>query len=289
MATANDVVSAGLKSIIVLGAESALDSADAQDFISAMNYYMFDLDARGVKLGYTEVSSLGDEITIPSGALRGLIANVAIEVAPEYGGNISPALIQRAKDGLKAMRRLGISLGKTALPSNLPIGSGNEGEYHYADSYYYPDQEEDILAEASGTPYASLSMTGNTTATTITTAGTSLLVAGTWVIDRAREVAGTAAGRITYSSEKDIILDIASTITVEPATASSQIISAYIALNGVEVAASRRQTEATASLPITIPFEYRMKLEKDDYIELFIANDTSTDNLLVSAATFKVR
>jgi len=86
MATVAQVLDASLKRIIVAGSESEINSQDATDFIFAMNTFMFDLDAQGVALGYTEVSDLSDDITIPIGALRGLITNMAVEISPDYGG-----------------------------------------------------------------------------------------------------------------------------------------------------------------------------------------------------------
>ena len=111
---------------------------------------MLALDAEGISLGYTEVDSLGDDVTIPTGALRGLIANMAIEVAPDYGGEISPGLLAAAAAGLRAMRRLGQRIPTSAFPSTLPIGSGNEGEIMRVTSHFYSDQEAEILAETTG-------------------------------------------------------------------------------------------------------------------------------------------
>jgi len=149
MATADQVVTAGLKSIIVLGAEAELEAVDAQDFIFAMNNFMFDLAANGINLGYTEVSGLGDEITVPVGALRGLISNVAIEVSPDYGGTVSPQLSRIAIEGKKTMELLGITIVPSRFPGTLPIGSGNEG-HGMRTSHFFPDQEAEILAEISG-------------------------------------------------------------------------------------------------------------------------------------------
>lgn len=147
--TAAQVLKASLQSILVQASEAPLEADEYQDTIFAMNNFMFDLAANGVNLGYTEVSDLADEITIPTGALRGLIANVAIEMAPEFGGVISEALAVRATSGIKTMRHLGLTLGPSAYPYTLPRGSGNEGNYSWTD-HFYPDLEATILAEASG-------------------------------------------------------------------------------------------------------------------------------------------
>jgi hypothetical protein len=150
MATVAQVAKAALQRILVQASEAALEPDEYQDFIFAMNNYMAQLDAQGVTLGYTEVSDLGDEVTVPTGALRGIIANMAIEVAPDYGGVVSEGLVKAAREGMQTMRTIGVRMGKTALPATLPIGSGNEDESFGMSGHFYPDQEAEILAETTG-------------------------------------------------------------------------------------------------------------------------------------------
>jgi hypothetical protein len=147
--TVAQVAKASLQRILVQASEAELQPDEYQDFIFAMNNFMLALDAEGVSLGYTEVSDLGDEVTIPTGALRGLIANMAIEVAPDYNGTVSPGLQLAANEGLKVMRLLGQRIPTSKFPSTLPIGSGNESIWP-ADAHFYPDSEADILAETTG-------------------------------------------------------------------------------------------------------------------------------------------
>ncbi len=150
MATVAQVAKASLQRILVQASEAPLEADEYSDFIFAMNNYMTELDAQGVSLGYTEVSDLGDDVTIPTGALRGLIANMAIEVAPDYNGVISQGLVKAARDGFNTMRMIGQSLGETKNPSTLPIGSGNEDMLYGFPGHFYPDEEAVILAETTG-------------------------------------------------------------------------------------------------------------------------------------------
>ena len=126
MATVQEVAKASLQRILVQASEAPLEADEYQDFIFAMNNYMSALEAEGVRLGYTTVYNLSDDVTVPQGALRGLIANLAVEVAPDYGGVVSPELIQQAVSGMKAMRQLGQRIKPTRNPSSLPLGSGNQ-------------------------------------------------------------------------------------------------------------------------------------------------------------------
>lgn len=148
MATVAQVATAALKRILVQGADAPLEADEYQDFIFALNNFMLALDAEGITLGYTEVSDLGDEVTVPTGALRGIIANMAIEVAPDYNGTISPALANAAAEGMQVMRIIGQTISPASYPSTLPIGSGNE---RYAGPKFYSGATEaEILAETTG-------------------------------------------------------------------------------------------------------------------------------------------
>ena len=129
--------------------EADLEADEYSDAMFAMNNYMESLSAQGINMGYTEVSNLSDAVTIPTGALRGLIANLAIEIAPDYNGVISQGLAQAAKDGFDAMQELGINIVSTYNPPTLPIGSGNTSTPGWDDNYY-ADNEDEILAETSG-------------------------------------------------------------------------------------------------------------------------------------------
>lgn len=147
MATASQVTKAILQEILVHGAESTLEAVEFQDTVFAMNNYMTALDAQGVKLRYTVVTDLGDEITIPNGALQGLISNVAIMVAPQFGATIEQSLIAKAKMGLDAMRKLGVSQERMRFPSTLPMGSGNESTSVSNDDHFYHGDTDNVLTE----------------------------------------------------------------------------------------------------------------------------------------------
>lgn len=150
MATVAQVAKASLQKILVQATEAPLEASELQDFIFTMNNFMLDLDANGVTLGYTVVSDVGDDVTIPTGALRGLIYNMAVECAPEYDGVITPFTQKIADSGMKTMQKIGQSVPTSAYPSTLPIGHGNEGTGTLWTNHFYPDQEELILAETTG-------------------------------------------------------------------------------------------------------------------------------------------
>jgi len=114
-----------------------------------MNRFMNRLSADGVALGYTEVTDLGDDITIPAGANEGLILNLALMLAPQYDEIPSNDLRANARAALKVMYKLGVSIGSMPFPSTLPIGSGNEQD-DFNNTHFYPELADEILTESNG-------------------------------------------------------------------------------------------------------------------------------------------
>ncbi len=152
MEKAGDMIKDALGEIVVAGAEAPVEPDEIQLGIRYMNRMMAALDARGVPLGYTEVSSLGDTVTIPAGANEGVIALLALRLWNQFsdGQPPPPVLIATAKSGLKALMDITFSIGQTEYPSTLPIGSGNEGDSTFNTTHFYPDLQADILAETTG-------------------------------------------------------------------------------------------------------------------------------------------
>lgn len=150
MATVAQVAQAALREIIVQGDSSPLEPEEYQDFMFAMNNYMTMLDAQGVALGYTLVNNLADPVTIPNGALVGLIKNMALQMAPQFGRTAPPELVIQAAAAENVMRMIGSPQLFTYLPSTLPIGSGNYDEQFGDSRFFYPGAPADILGETTG-------------------------------------------------------------------------------------------------------------------------------------------
>ncbi len=151
METAESVVRDILQEILVQGSEQAIQSVDSQTAIRYMNRYMSEIDAGlGISLGYTEVTSLADPITIADGAINGLIFNTAIRLLSSYDVQPNAQLRDSAKTGLSAMRKIARTPRVTILPSTLPLGSGNQGFNNFETRRFFPGQESSILDEQNG-------------------------------------------------------------------------------------------------------------------------------------------
>ena len=137
-----------------------------------------------------------------------------------------------------------------------------------------------------------ISMQGNTTQSVVGTpvggVGIPVLVAGVWVLDEVSQFTGSTNGRFTYIADNDVRLPILFSVSASPALSTGISISAYIAINGVAVAQSRRQGTGAANNPTSITLPWQYTFSTGDYVEVFIANDTNATNILVSSAVGRI-
>ena len=110
-------------------------------------YRMASLESRGVALGYTVVDGLNDPITIPDGAVEGLVLKLAIRLAPQFDAAVTQELRINAREAESAMFMLGVKTQPAKFPGTVPIGSGNEDDFHNS-SHFYEEGGTQILNEA---------------------------------------------------------------------------------------------------------------------------------------------
>ena len=148
--TASTVIRDALQELLVQASEQPIQPNEATDAMRYLNRMMFSWEAKGVALGYTVVTSLGDEITVPDGALEAVVFNLAIKLAPQYDVAVSLDLRQNAREAFKSALKLSITRPLSQYPSTLPVGSGNEGDT-FDNHHFYEVDENTILAETTGT------------------------------------------------------------------------------------------------------------------------------------------
>lgn len=145
----SEIVIDALEDIIVQAEEAPIEQAEARAAIRVLNDMMYAWAATGIEIGYSEVSDMGDPVTIPLGAVRGVKANLAIDLATKYDVVPSEAVRVKAKEGYRACVALSINMAGSDFPSTLPQGSGNTYP-GYTDNTFYPGQEDTILSETGG-------------------------------------------------------------------------------------------------------------------------------------------
>jgi len=148
--TAETIIFDALQLLGIQGDEEPIEAPMAQTAIRVLNRMMDSFAAEGINLGYTTVTDLSTPITVPLGAVRGMISNLAVELAPTYITSGIPASVAAlAANGKFVMQQLAVDIGATEYPNTLPRGSGNDLP-DYTKQHFYPDLEDDILAESPG-------------------------------------------------------------------------------------------------------------------------------------------
>ena len=148
MHTAGEVIVDALQNLIIQASESDINADEAQTAIRFMNDYMASIAAYpGINLGYTVVNNLGDPVTIPEGAIRGLKANLAIALAPQYSVPLTQELLIASQAGQKAMLAISFKIRRTQFGSTLPRGSGNDTRTNGRTSPFYPGIADNINTE----------------------------------------------------------------------------------------------------------------------------------------------
>lgn len=125
--TAGDIVKDALTELVTLAQEQSVPAVDMTTGIRYLNRMMATWSAKGIALGYTEVNSSSDIITVPAGASEAMVFNLALRLAHGFDVQVGQELAVNAAEAMKAARILGINPGKMNFSGNLPIGSGNEG------------------------------------------------------------------------------------------------------------------------------------------------------------------
>ena len=141
--TAQTLVSDILQELLINSAEQSIPAVDFQTTVRYLNRYMSMQDGDGVKLGYTEVTNPTDDITVPAGAINGIIYNVALNLATTYDVVVTPELAVKAQTGLNIMIKLGSPIQGTKYTSNTPRGSGNCNDTFSAFNFYDGCCEDD--------------------------------------------------------------------------------------------------------------------------------------------------
>ena len=148
METAKTVINDSLQEILVQASEQPIQPVDFQTARRYLNRMMATTPYNG--LGFTVITTPDDLVTVPMGALEGVIFNLAKRLLSSYDMPLTAELNESCKAGLKEIRRLAITIQPTRMPSTLPIGSGNEGDNLYNNYHFYPGVDDELVTEQGG-------------------------------------------------------------------------------------------------------------------------------------------
>ena len=136
--------------------------------------------------------------------------------------------------------------------------------------------------------YSQVTMQGNSTATTISTQGTAVKVAGTWVVQTESNFTGNTTGRLTYTGSTTEVVSANVSITFSHAGSGTDDLAVYIAKNGSVLTASKLTRAVTGNSRGNVGTFFNVSMATSDYLEVFVANDSDTSNITVVDCLFGV-
>ena len=128
--------------------------------------------------------------------------------------------------------------------------------------------------------YANVSMHGNATNTVITSTATPVKVAGTFVVGAEAGYTGDTTGRITHigNTARHIINAI---ISLSVTSGTNHRVSMYIAKNGTVLNDTKTTATTSSGLYRSLATFANLELDDGDYVEIFVRNESTTDDLIV--------
>lgn len=266
-----------------------------QDTVLANSYLDYVVNGTNYKISYTDfVSNLGVTGSLAQeGAATGAPvldvngtvnnirniedgAGIAANISPENGIKLSHTFVSDA-DGQPILIN---SASLTPIIASIVAGNGISVALVNSGGIQISSVADQI--------YGQLTIHNNAVETSIVTAGVPVLVAGTWVPGISGSFTLSAGGRMTYVGPSTEVVSVVASITMTPASGVSKELTVYLSKNNSPISAAKISRIVSSSESANVSISYNLSLTTNDYIELFVANETDTINVLVTDALFGV-
>jgi hypothetical protein len=134
---------------------------------------------------------------------------------------------------------------------------------------------------------AQVSMHGNSTATTISTTSTPVKVAGTFVAGSVASFTVDTTGKLTYTGTTTTTVHLTASVTLD-VVGTNQDLTVHLAKNGTVISAAKISRLVSASNTANVGVFYNVSVATSDYLEVFVSNATTTNNITVTDCLFGV-
>jgi len=266
----------------------------AKDTVQAGGYLDYVVNGTNYKISYDNfVANLGVTGSIvQTGAMTGAAildvqgsvnnirnlesgAGIAVSVSPENGAKITHNFTASA-DGFP------ILLNTTAASptiASIVAGAGISIATINSSGIQISSIADEI--------YAQVTMHGNTTATVISTINVPVKVAGTWVVGTNSSFTASTTGRLTYTGGTTETVAFRASVTLVP-VGTNQVLTIQLAKNGTVIPDSRITRTVSAGASGNVSVFYNSAMTASDYMEIFVSNGTSTNDITVVDCLFGV-
>lgn len=140
-----------------------------------------------------------------------------------------------------------------------------------------PDTRPDCLMHNTGA-----------TVITIAAANTPVRIAPNWVEARKSQFSTDANGRMTYLGGKTIAIPVTFSVSCEAVSGTNKDVTFYVYKNGIQVAASAISNRVSAGSPRNTTLIWQDALATNDFIEIYVENNTDTIDILINDAAARL-
>ena len=166
----------------------------------------------------------------------------------------------------------------SALTNPLTGITTNDNRYEFLGNSGLSNSINDALTYVSG----------STAETVITTAGVKVKVNNVFTDDTLSRFTSDGAGRLTYIGERSARLPIDVSANVLAAAGGDKQITICIAINGVVLDQTCSTGTASSSKAASVPTMWQHEFKTNDYVEIFVTNETDTTNVIVQQAVMRI-
>lgn len=146
---------------------------------------------------------------------------------------------------------------------------------------------EDTMDDAIG--YFSANAVDTVITASSTNGSNAVKVAGTWTAGRVSKFSLTTTGRVTYLAERTTTAPIDVSLHLTSVGGGSVRCKIYLAKNGVIIAAAATATDLAGNTSKNVTLPWQITFALNDYIEVFVENQTNANDILVEDAVLRIR
>ena len=273
-------------------------------YVKAVNFGLRFRDVSKVEITSCELIRWFDESTIPTPSGWSTVSMIEFQsnnLASFGAVNINGCIIhpQQTQNGIDVST--GSTTGFATISSNAFINAGlTTGEVflpvisaalpNYSDTStttYDIYSNQGLLDSKAGTIYT---LVGNTTDTSLSVNTPVIVNSGGGAVQQAGvRFDVTSAGRATYTGTKQLYLSIHITLTFLKQGKGTDDYVFYIALNGSVIPASETPLRDLDDIEGGLGLVYGTLMNTNDYIELWVENTSSNDDMLVTGYKILIR
>lgn len=125
MSTVAAVVGRAFRLLRVIDINEEPEAQQMENAIFALNALMQSIEAKGLTVGWADVSQASEEMPTPPELDRGIAANLAADLRAEYGTELDPDVLAMAEAGMALIRQQIEANTYRRLAFDLPVAEGD--------------------------------------------------------------------------------------------------------------------------------------------------------------------